>query len=75
MISPKATRGKTIGYYNSLNGMGQIFGGLLSGIISQYAGYSIDFLIAAILVIAGTSLILKRTPAKANKGAATSVPG
>ncbi len=75
MISPKATRGKTIGYYNSLNGMGQIFGGLLSGIISQYAGYSIDFLIAAVLVIAGTSLILKRTPAKANKGAATSVPG
>jgi MFS family permease len=74
MISPKATRGKTIGYYNSLNGMGQIFGGLLSGIISQYVGYSVDFLVAAILVIVGTSLILKRTPVKANKSAGTSVP-
>jgi MFS family permease len=72
LISPKARRGKTIGYYNSLNGAGQIFGGLLSGIISEYAGYSIDFLIAAILVIIGTSLILKRTPSKLNRVAVTS---
>ncbi|MCL4452027.1 MAG: MFS transporter [Candidatus Thermoplasmatota archaeon] len=72
LISPKARRGKTIGYYNSLNGAGQIFGGLLSGIISEYAGYSIDFLIAAVLVIVGTSLILKRTPSKMIKGSVTS---
>ena len=72
LISPKARRGKTIGYYNSLNGAGQIFGGLLSGIISEYAGYSIDFLFAAILVIIGTSLILKRTPSKLNRVAVTS---
>lgn len=64
--SPKASRGKTIGYYNSLNGAGQIFGGLVSGVISQYIGYSVDFLVAAILVIIGTSLIVKRTPKNAN---------
>ncbi|EQD66983.1 major facilitator superfamily permease, partial [mine drainage metagenome] len=73
--SPKPSRGKTIGYYNSLNGAGQIFGGLASGVISQYVGYSVDFLVAAILVIAGTSLILKRTPSNVSRNTKDTAPG
>ncbi len=72
--SPKPSRGKTIGYYNSLNGAGQIAGGLASGVISQYVGFSVDFLVAAILVVAGTSLILKKTPSNLNRNTKVTAP-
>ena len=62
VMSMKNTRGKAIGYYNSLNGAGQIFGGLLSGAVSLYLGYSMDFLIAAIMVAVGTLMIVRLTP-------------
>ena len=55
----KAVRGRTIGAYNSLNGVGQILGAGLSGFVALYLGYETDFIIAAIVVAIGLSLILK----------------
>lgn len=58
-IAEDNTKGKAIGFYNSLNGLGQIIGGFSSGIIAEFYGYGIDFLIAVILVVLGTGLIIK----------------
>lgn len=63
-ISPPELRGKAIGYYNSLNGVGQIFGGSVSGILSSYIGYSVDFVTAAVMVAIGAAAILRLTPSK-----------
>ena len=67
VMSLKNTRGKAIGYYNSLNGAGQICGGLLSGAVSLYLGYSMDFLIAAIMVTVGALMIVRLTPVGTTK--------
>ncbi len=63
-ISVPKLRGKAIGYYNSLNGVGQILGGLVSGILASYIGYSIDFVTAAVMVALGAAAILRLTPSK-----------
>lgn len=63
-ISPPELRGKAIGYYNSLNGMGQIFGGTVSGFMASYLGYSVDFVTAAVMVALGAVAILRLTPSK-----------
>ncbi len=56
------TRGKIIGYYNSLNGVGQIIGSGLSGFIAFDISYSIDFILAAFIVLSGLLLIIKTKP-------------
>lgn len=74
-ISPPELRGKAIGYYNSLNGVGQIFGGTVSGVLSSLAGYSTDFLVAAIILVVGAATILRMTPSnRAEKKARDYVP-
>jgi MFS family permease len=66
----KTVRGGVIGMYNSLNGVGQILGAGVSGFIALYFGYSADFLIAAVVVAAGLSIILKiKVPAMQGSGA------
>ena len=52
-------RGKAVGYYNSLLGVGQIFGALLSGIVAFDFGYSWDFLAALTAVVIGALVILR----------------
>ncbi|MDS0257554.1 hypothetical protein ApAK_07735, partial [Thermoplasmatales archaeon AK] len=52
-------RGKAIGYYNSFLGIGQIAGGLVSGIVSQVAGYNINFVVATVAVLGGALTILR----------------
>ncbi len=55
-------RGKIIGYYNSLSGIGQIIGAGLSGFIAFDIGYSVDFMISAIIVLSGLLIIVKTKP-------------
>jgi len=55
-------RGKIIGYYNSLNGVGQIIGSGLSGFIALDISYSVDFIIAGIVVLSGLIIMLKSKP-------------
>lgn len=65
----KTIRGRVIGMYNSLNGVGQILGAGVSGFAALYLGYQSDFLMAAIVVIAGLTMILRiRVPASYNSG-------
>lgn len=58
-IAEEHTKGKAIGYYNSLNGLGQIIGGVSSGVIAEIYGYGVDFVIALLLVVAGSALIIR----------------
>lgn len=60
-IAQKTNRGKAMGYYNSLNGLGQIFGGLGSGIICAFWGYGPDFIVASLMVIIGGATIVRIT--------------
>ncbi|KAA8922672.1 MFS transporter [Thermoplasma sp.] len=53
------TRGKAIGLYNSLLGVGQIFGGLVSGEVTTLFGYSIDYLMAAAVITLGIAIIMR----------------
>ncbi|PYB69047.1 MFS transporter [Thermoplasma sp. Kam2015] len=53
------TRGKAIGLYNSLLGVGQIFGGLVSGEVTTLFGYSADYLMASTVITIGMIIILK----------------
>ena len=52
-------RGKAVGYYNSFLGVGQIAGGLASGVLAGFFGYSVDFLLATIVVLSGGVLLLR----------------
>lgn len=61
-LAVKVNRGKAIGYYNSLLGVGQIGGASISGIIALDLGYTVDFLIAAAVVLAGSYMILRFYP-------------
>ncbi len=47
------TRGRAIGYYNSILGVGQIIGAFISGYIVIYLGFGGDFMIAAFIVAIG----------------------
>ncbi|MGC8608978.1 MAG: MFS transporter, partial [Thermoplasmata archaeon] len=51
-------RGKAIGWYNSLLGMGQIFGGVASGYVSVIFGYSIDFVISSAIIAIGLGMVI-----------------
>lgn len=55
-------RGRAVGYYNSFFGFGQIGGSFISGVISEYVGYSADFAVSSLIVLAGTVLILRYYP-------------
>jgi MFS family permease len=55
-------RGKVIGFYNSLNGVGQIIGAGLSGFIAYDIGYSFDFILSAIIVLSGLLIIVYSKP-------------
>ncbi|MGP6294148.1 MFS transporter [Caldiplasma sukawensis] len=55
--STPQNRGKAIGYYNSIIGVGQILGAFLSGFIVDYYGFSYTFILASALVLVGLSLI------------------
>ncbi len=61
-LALKVNRGKAIGYYNSLLGVGQIGGAAVSGFIAISLGYPLDFAIAAVVVIIGTAMILRFDP-------------
>ncbi|MEM0155632.1 MAG: MFS transporter [Thermoplasmataceae archaeon] len=71
----RTVRGGVIGMYNSLNGVGQILGAGVSGFLALYFGYSADFLIAAAVVTAGLSIILKiKVPALQGASAQNPLP-
>ena len=61
-MSDAAVRGKVIGFYNSFNGIGQIVGSGLSGIIAISIGYSGDFFISALVVLSGFIILIKTNP-------------
>ncbi len=64
-VSENATpknRGKAVGYYNSFFGIGQIGGSFVSGFISEYSGFGLDFTAAAVGVLIGTIAILRYYP-------------
>ncbi len=69
-LAAKVNRGKAIGYYNSLLGVGQIGGASLSGIIAYDLGYTVDFVFAAALVLIGSIMILRFYPEKGKANAA-----
>ncbi len=52
-MADRETRGRAIGYYNSILGVGQIIGAFISGYIVINLGYGGDFVIAAIIVAIG----------------------
>lgn len=56
--STPQNRGKAIGYYNSIIGVGQILGAFISGFIVDFYGFSYTFIIASVLVLIGLSLII-----------------
>lgn len=58
-MSLQKHRGRAVGYYNSLLGVGQIIGASASGFIAFSLGYSIDFIISAVIVMIGTVIILR----------------
>jgi MFS family permease len=70
-LAPKTLRGKAVGYYNSFNGIGQILGSFVSGIVALYFGYSIDFILAASVVIVASVIALRSVPGIDN----TETPG
>lgn len=61
-LAVKANRGKAIGYYNSLLGVGQIGGASISGVIAYDLGYTVDFVTAAAVVLIGAYMILRFYP-------------
>lgn len=61
-LAAKVNRGKAIGYYNSLLGVGQIGGAGVSGFLAFKLGYTLDFVVAAAVVVAGTIMILRFYP-------------
>lgn len=66
-LALKVNRGKAVGYYNSLLGVGQIGGGLVSGILAAELGYTADFIIAAVIVLAGFAMITRFYPVNRRK--------
>lgn len=58
----KKNRGRAVGYYNSFFGFGQIGGSFVSGLISQFLGFGIDFIVSAFVVLTGTVFILRYYP-------------
>ena len=61
-MAAQTIRGKVIGYYNSLNGVGQIIGAGLSGFIAYDISYSFDFILSAVIVLAGLMIIIYSKP-------------
>jgi len=61
-FASKTLRGKAVGYYNSFNGIGQILGSFVSGIVALYFGYSVDFILAASVVMVASVIALKSLP-------------
>nr|WP_237698771.1 MFS transporter [Picrophilus oshimae] len=61
-MADKNTRGKVIGYYNSLNGAGQIFGSLLSGFIAYDISYLFDFILSSLIIVSMIVYIIKMNP-------------
>lgn len=66
-LAAKVNRGKAIGYYNSLLGVGQIGGAAISGVIASSLGYTVDFLTAAFVVLAGLIMIMRFYPDRGRK--------
>ncbi|MGP6239240.1 MFS transporter [Cuniculiplasma sp. SKW4] len=52
-------RGRAIGFYNSILGMGQIIGALISGFLVSYVGFAMDFLVSALIVMVGLILVIR----------------
>ncbi len=65
-MADQATRGKVIGYYNSLNGAGQIVGSLLSGFIAYDISYLFDFILASLIILSVIFYIIKISPPDIN---------
>ncbi len=56
-IALPENRGKAIGFYNSLLGIGQVAGASISGVLAYYISYSFDFLTAIIIIFIGSIVI------------------
>jgi MFS family permease len=52
-MATKYNRGRAIGYYNSILGVGQILGAFISGYLVIFIGYSGDFVVAGAIVALG----------------------
>ena len=68
-LADKNTRGRAIGYYNSILGSGQILGAFISGFIVTSFGYTGDFLIASLMVGIGFvgSFVLNKSKINLNR--------
>jgi len=56
-VLPAGRQGGMLGVYSSLNGVAFLIGGLASGYISYYLGYTTTFLLAAILVFLASTIL------------------
>ncbi len=61
-LAKPENRGQALGLYNAVAGLGTIFAGLGSGILTDHFGYGVVF-IAAALLIGGSIVVLHRLPA------------
>ena len=59
-IAKKVNRGRAIGYYNSILGVGQIAAGIVSGTVLLLTSYTVDFSLAAIMAIFGLFLFARK---------------
>ncbi|MHB8372497.1 MAG: MFS transporter [Thermoplasmataceae archaeon] len=59
-IAKKVNRGRAIGYYNSILGVGQILAGIVSGVVLFYLGTSIEFIFSSFVAIIGIMLIMRK---------------
>ncbi len=65
-MATQTTRGKVIGYYNSLNGVGQIIGAALSGFLAYDISYSVDFILSGLVVLTGVIILTSSHPPDIN---------
>ncbi len=58
-MASQKLRGRAVGYYNSILGIGQILGALFSGFLVSLEGFALDFVISSAIVLIGFVAIIR----------------
>jgi len=58
-LSPKEAKGKGMGAYNAIQGVGAILGALVGGLLAEFFGFFNSFVSASMFVFAGTLVLFK----------------